>query len=174
MPGSPGAERVSGLQPERVGIGEYVVRTIEEAPGGLAIYGLGSCVAVFIHSSGAQLGALAHILLPEPSGDPPPSGGDAFAAIAIPAMVEALREVGCRRRELRAKVTGGAHMFSFGASECETLGERNIRAALQALSKESIDVAGMDIGGSHGRTLVADLASGAVRITSLSREMKEI
>jgi chemotaxis protein CheD len=168
---------VSARQPERVGIGEHIVRTWQEAPGGLAIYGLGSCVAVFIHWSGARaggLGGLAHILLPEPPRDAPPSGGGAFAAIAIPAMVEALRGLGCRRRELRAKVTGGAHMFSFGASERETLGERNIRAALQALSKESIVVAGMDIGGSYGRTLVADLTSGAVRITSLKREMKEI
>jgi len=171
---------VSARQPERVGIGEYLVRTWQEAPGGLAIYGLGSCVAVFIHRSGARgggaggNGGLAHILLPEPPRDAPPSGGGAFAALAIPAMVEALRGLGCRRRELRAKVTGGAHMFSFGASERETLGERNIRAALQALSKESIVVAGMDIGGSYGRTLVADLTSGAVRITSLKREMKEI
>jgi len=161
-------------KPERVGIGEYVVRTFEEAPGGLAIYGLGSCVAVFIHRPGVRLGALAHILLPEPPGEPPPSGGGAFAAIAIPAVVDALRSLGCRRRELRAKVTGGAHMFSFGASERETLGERNIRAALQALAKESIEVAGMDVGGSYGRALLADLASGAVRITSLKREMKEI
>jgi len=112
---------VTVRQPERVGIGEYVVGTRQEAPDGLAIHGLASCVAVFIHRSGARLGGLAHILAPEPPCDPPPSGGGAFADIAIPAMVEALRG-----------------------------------------------------GGSYGRTLLADLASGAVRITSLRREMKEL
>ena len=173
-------------QPVRVGIGEYVVRTIAQAPDGLAIYGLGSCVAVFLHRPGGatatdggvggpgKIGGLAHILLPAPHGRIPPSGGGAFASLAIPALVQELCALGCHRRELRAKVTGGSHMFSFGATERETLGERNIRAALQALSKESIDVAGMDVGGSWGRTVVADLATGAVRISSLRRDAKEI
>ncbi|MBI3447797.1 MAG: chemotaxis protein CheD [Acidobacteria bacterium] len=160
---------------ERVRMGEILVR---EAPAQLAIYGLGSCVAVFIHEPGRKLAGLAHILLPAPAsrgaaGPAAPTGK--FADTAIPAILEAIREMGGHPASCVAKVAGGAHMFAATPStDRETLGERNIRAALEALAHHGVEIAGMDIGGSYGRTIVADAGSGDLTITSLKREAKKI
>jgi len=160
---------------ERVRMGEILVR---EAPAQLAIYGLGSCVAVFIHDPARKIAGLAHILLPAPI----PRGAGAaegptgkYAGTAIPAILEAIRGLGGRPESCVAKVAGGAHMFAATPStDRETLGERNIRAALEALARHGIEIAGMDIGGSYGRTVVADAGSGAVTVTSLKRDAKKI
>ncbi len=157
---------------ERVRMGEFLVR---EAPARLAIYGLGSCLAIFLHERERRIGALAHILLPAPLPDAPRGPAGKYADTAIAAMLGQILQMGGQRECLVAKVAGGAHMFGASAApERETLGERNLRAALEGLRRESVEVVGMDIGGSYGRTVVADASTGTVRITSLKREPKEI
>lgn len=157
-----------------VRMGEYAVCRDEEAPAGLTIRGLGSCVAIFVCERQGRAGALAHVLLPEPADGSPLTAAGRFAPTALAAVLDGLFQLGCRRDELFAKVVGGAHMFTSAVSEVETLGERNIRAALQALERESIEVTAMDIGGSYGRTLHARIATGRILVTSLRREPREI
>jgi chemotaxis protein CheD len=153
-------------------MGEFLVR---EAPAQLAIYGLGSCIAIFVHEPERRIGGLAHVLLPAPLPGAPRGPAGKYADTAIAAIVGQLLELGGRRESLVAKVAGGAHMFAAApVPERETLGERNIRAALEGLRRGGLEVAGMDIGGAYGRTVVADVATGILRITSLKREPKEI
>lgn len=160
------------LAAERVRMGEFLVR---EAPARLAIYGLGSCLAIFLHETERRIGALGHILLPAPLPDAPRGPAGKYADTAIAAMLGQILQMGGRQECLVAKVAGGAHMFGASAApERETLGERNLRAALEGLRRESVEVMGMDIGGSYGRTVVADTSTGVVRITSLKREPKDI
>jgi chemotaxis protein CheD len=141
----------------------------------MAIFGLGSCVAVFTWEPGMKIGALAHVLLPAPLPDQPRGPAGKYADTAIAAILGGTLEIGGRRERMVAKVVGGAHMFGPSPTpDRETLGERNLRAVLEGLRREGIELAGMDIGGSYGRTLVADTSSGIVRITSLKREPKEI
>lgn len=158
--------------PERVRMGEFLVRP---APARLVIYGLGSCVAIFLHEPGRLLGGLAHVLLPSSAAGAGRGPAGKYAETAVAAMIGEILEAGGRRDRLVAKVAGGAHMFSApGVSERETLGERNIRAALESLGREGVEVGGLDIGGSYGRTVLADASSGILRITSLKRDPKEI
>jgi len=154
-------------------MGEFLVRA---APARLAIYGLGSCLAIFIYEKERRIAALAHVLLPSPLPDAPRGPAGKYADTAIAAILEQILQMGGRRTGLIAKVAGGAHMFGSGANaaERETLGERNLRAALQGLKREGLELAGMDIGGSYGRTIVADAATGKILITSLKRAPKEI
>lgn len=168
-----GSDSVSLLA---VGMGEYLVRREREAPTGLIIKGLGSCVAVFLHEPACRLGGLAHILLPEPMDGSPLIAPGRFVPTAVAGMLDMIFAKGGRRHHLTAKVAGGSNMFAYahGAVRRETLGDRNIRAALDVLTRESIPVSGIDIGGRHGRTLTADIGTGTVRITSLTREPKEI
>ena len=157
---------------ERVRMGEFLVR---EAPAHLAIYGLGSCVAIFVYGTDKRIAGLAHVLLPAPAAGSPRGPAGKYADTAIAAIVGQILEIGGRRDRLIAKVAGGAHMF--GASpvaDRETLGERNIRAALEGLRSNGLEVAGMDIGGSYGRTILAEAETGLLRITSLKREPKLI
>jgi len=154
-------------------MGEVLVRA---APARLAIYGLGSCLAIFVYETDKRIAGLAHVLLPSPLPDAPRGPAGKYADTAIAAMVGQILQEGGRRGSLVAKVAGGAHMFGGAANvpEKETLGERNLRAALQGLKREGLELAGMDIGGSYGRTIVADAATGKILITSLKRAPKEI
>jgi len=157
---------------DRVRMGEFLVR---ESPSQLAIYGLGSCVAIFLHETDRRIAALAHVLLPAPAAGTPRGPAGKYADTAIAAMLGQILEVGGRRDRLIAKVAGGAHMFAASpVSDRETLGERNIRAALEGLRRQGLEVAGLDIGGSYGRTVIADAESGLLRVTSLKRDPKEI
>ena len=153
-------------------MGEFLVR---EAPARLAIYGLGSCVAIFIYETERRFAALAHVLLPAHAQGMPRGPAGKYADTAVAAILGDILELGGSRERLVAKVAGGAHMFAATPSaERETLGERNIRAALESLGRNGVEIAGMDIGGSYGRTIVADAATGMLRITSLKRELKQI
>ena len=157
---------------ERVRMGEFLLR---EAPARMVIYGLGSCIAIFVYETRKRLAALAHVLLPAPLPGSPRGPAGKYADTAVAAILGQIFEAGGRRENLIAKVAGGAHMFGgTSESERETLGERNLRAALEALRREGIEIAGMDIGGSYGRTVHADAATGVLTITSLKRAPKEI
>ncbi len=157
---------------ERVRMGEFLVR---EAPAQLAIYGLGSCIAIFIFETERRIAALAHVLLPAPAAGSPRGPAGKYADTAIAAILGSILEMGGRRELLVAKVAGGAHMFAASpVTDRETLGERNIRAALEGLRREGLEVAGLDIGGAYGRTVVADASTGRLRITSLKRDPKDI
>lgn len=171
----PGRDATPALQPVRVRMGDLVVLRREQAPYGLSICGLGSCVAVFIYEKQLlRVGGMAHVLLPEPTKRSPLTSPGKFAPTAVAALVDRMLQHGVRRDHLIAKVAGGAHMFAFSAPERETLGERNIRATLEALDREGIELIGMDVGGSSGRTVLASISTGIVRITSLKRQLKEL
>lgn len=160
------------LAVERVRMGEFMVR---EAPAQLAIYGLGSCVAIFVYETERKIAALSHVLLPSCAPNAPRGPAGKYADTAVAAIIGQILERGGAREKLIAKVAGGAHMFSATPSgDRETMGERNIRAALGALQRHGVEVVGMDIGGAYGRTVLADAVTGRVRITSLKREPKEI
>ena len=93
-------------EPERVGIGQI---RVAQPPERLAVYGLGSCVVVYLHDPRSHRGALAHVLLP----GPPPARASAetrlkYALPAVRALVQELAEDAATRRGLVAKIVGGA------------------------------------------------------------------
>jgi chemotaxis protein CheD len=160
-----GAARVEGdTTPTRaLRAGDLVVA---RAPARLAIHGLGSCVAVFVYDPQARVGGLAHVLLPSPPAGAS-DGAGRYATTAVAAIVEESIRLGARRAVLLAKVTGGARMFTIDAeSPRATVGDKNVEAALRALHEMGIDVAGTDVGGGRGRTIVADLSDGTLTITT--------
>lgn len=144
---------------------------IAAAPGRLAIHGLGSCVAVFIYDPQARMGGLAHILLPAPpdgAGDPGPERVGRYATTAVAAMIAESIRRGARRSALLAKVTGGSRMFACDSgSPRATVGDKNVRAALGALEAHGVRVMARDVGGTTGRSVVADLADGRLIIKTV-------
>ena len=90
-------------------------------------------------------------------------------------MIAALKERGARRARLIAKVAGAAQMFQYERrTEEQTVGARNLKATLEALEDLNISVAASDTGGSYGRTLVVDAATGKIHIRAVRVEEKEI
>lgn len=149
----------------RVGISEY---RIARAPTMLVTYGLGSCLGITLYDPLLQMGGLAHTLLPLHR----PGGGEnrpsKFVDTAISLMTAELTAAGAARERLAAKIFGGANMFAPATgSNSESIGARNARTARQTLERLGIPLLAEEVGGSHGRTVELDLATGRVMVRSV-------
>jgi chemotaxis protein CheD len=157
-------------EPLTVSIGEF---HLAAAPQRLAIYGLGSCIAVLLHDARARLSCLGHILLPQPRADELHRPPGRFASTAVPAMLEALCAHGARRNRVLAKVAGGAQMFQYERPpDLHSVGKRNLEAALTALQQLAIQVDAEDTGGTHGRTVLVEAGSGRMEVRALRVTVK--
>ncbi len=87
-----------------------------------------------------------------------------YADSSIMIMVDELLEMGASRGRLRAKMAGGAQMFSFISSDTLNIGKRNSDAARATLRGENIPLLAEDVGGIRGRTVTFNPANGVYRI----------
>ena len=129
---------------------------------------LGSCVGVVLYDRVAKLGGLAHIVLPSSRGAIDHPGK--YADTAIPAMIADLdRRLGGKARlRLIAKLVGGANMFQIDPSLRDNavlnIGQQNQQAIERILTDLMIPTLARDLGGTSGRRLTLDTASGIVTI----------
>ncbi len=129
---------------------------------------LGSCVGIVLYDRVARLGSLGHIVLPDSHGVTDQPGK--YADTAIPGMIADLdrRLGGSARPRLCAKLAGGASMFQLSSIDPATsalnIGTRNCEAIERILADLRIPVLARDLGGSTGRRLTLDTASGTVTI----------
>lgn len=142
----------------------------------LVTLGLGSCVAILLHDPVARIGGLAHVLLPMPEAATEPENPAKFASTAVRHLVELMRPMGAEHGRLTGRLVGGASMFATLMSQGGRLhtGERNVRAAREALSAERIPLHGEEVGREHGRSVYFHPASGRVRVTSYQFEEIEL
>src|SRR5699024_8941830 len=93
----------------KVGIADLQV-TI--APNRLKTSGLGSCVGVVIYDQ--NIAGLAHVMLPDSTASKKSNQNVMkYADTAIDLMLKKLVSQGAKKSRLKAKLAGGAHMFSF-------------------------------------------------------------
>jgi chemotaxis protein CheD len=143
----------------KVSIAEYAVAS----EGLLTTSGLGSCLGIAIYDPGRPVASLAHPMLPRRNGDDtkPP---ERFVDSGIDAVIEALGDAGADESSLRAKMTGGATVVDFGSESGDSIGDRNVAAARETFDDRGIDLVAEDVGGSFGRTMRVDAATGAVTV----------
>lgn len=147
-----------------VRMAEYAVG---RSPDILLTVGLGSCLGVALYDSSTKIGGLVHIMLPENTKNKKPFK---YADTAIPLLIEKMIEEGAARDKIRAKVVGGAHMFSgIDVSPGLRIGERNIKAVHEILKREKIRVTGSDTGENFGRTMEFHTSDGRVSVRSYKR-----
>jgi chemotaxis protein CheD len=76
-----------------------------------------------------------------------------------------MEDNGCRKRNLIAKIAGGASMFNFSdKSIISDIGKRNAESVKIALEKASIPILAEDTGGNKGRTMIVDSNDGLVTL----------
>jgi len=127
---------------------------------------LGSCVAVLLVDGVRRIGGASHYLLPFDAGGSLATAR--FGTVAISMLVEQMLALGSRRRDLVAKVFGGAATLRSGdGSRGPTLGEKNIEVAQRRLDEEDIPVVAQDVGGIVGRKVVFFTDEGHVWIKKL-------
>ena len=132
---------------------------IEEGDVKLAAYGVGSCIVIMLYDDTRKVGGLAHCLLP--------FGGDSslkYPRNAIAEMVKQMSEKGVLKKNIVAKIVGGATMFE--GFERHAIGKRNVIKAREELNRLDIPIIAEDVFGNWGRSISFNLESGDVRVRS--------
>lgn len=139
-----------------VGIGEVKISRV----GILKTIGLGSCVGIAIYDPKMRVGGLAHAMLPKSNGHKTAKYVDS----AIEIMIENLSSLGCERKNMVAKFTGGAQIFKHLTLESLRIGDRNIEAVRETLRSYGIRIVSEDVGGSLGRTIYFFVSDGRLLV----------
>lgn len=126
---------------------------------------LGSCVAVCLWDEARRFGGMTHFILPHEVGNGVSS--PRFGNVAIRLVLDGLTGLGSRRRDLRAKLFGGASIHGAASGSALALGERNVEAARNALERVEIRVVAEDVGGTKGRKIRFETGVGNVWVKTL-------
>lgn len=157
-----------------VGLGELKVGT---RPGQILVcYGLGSCIGLALYDRVANVGVLAHVVLPDSGlNRGPVTLPGKFADTAIPAALSELVKAGGSRSRVSVRIAGGARMLNvIGAGSKLDIGARNSEAVRAALQKEGLTLAVEDTGGSYGRTLQLFVGTGRLLVSTVGRGEHEL
>jgi len=151
----------------RVKVADCAVARDEQT---LITIGLGSCVAIVLYDARARVGGLAHTLLPDESMARDRSNPAKFPASAVALLLAEMTRLGADARRVRAKLVGGASMFSSLLPKGSiNIGDRNITAARQALGRNGVPIDAEDVGSDHGRSVHFHVADGRVEVRSLKK-----
>lgn len=139
-------------RPVSVGLGE--VHVSHDPQEQLCVYGLGSCVAVFLYAQAGPLVGLAHVVLPRSPGSGAADGVEPgrYADRAVPLLVAELAHAGVRQGALRAAIAGGAAVLGFTSA----IGEQNVQAVRDQLQHFGIPIEQENVGGQRGRSVLFD------------------
>jgi chemotaxis protein CheD len=100
-----------------------------------------------------------HYMLPFWNGDGLAS--PKYGNISIEALVENMIQMGSRQKDLVAKIFGGAHQFSRTHASV-AVGDRNIQVAETMLKTYNIPIVALSVGGTQGRKISFNTATGVV------------
>ncbi len=134
---------------------------------------LGSCVSVCLYDPEAKVGGMSHIMLPEKKQDSPAL--KKYADTAIPLLISEMEKQNAERKNITAKIIGGAKMFDVVENSIMgEIGRKNIKRVREILIDFEIPVVSEDTGGDYGRTVDFHLETGEVRVRTMGKEEKVI
>ncbi len=141
----------------------------------LVTVGLGSCVAILLYDSAAEVGGLAHVLLPSPALTRSVDNPAKFPQTAIPRLLEEMAARGANARRVTARLAGGASMFaSLSAPGTIQMGERNVVASRQVLHTHGVPIVAESVGGEYGRTVRLHVTGGRIDVSSVAHGVQPL
>ena len=159
------------MQEVIVGVSSYYVA---RNPSTLSCLGLGSCLAIALHDPVRHIGGLSHAMLPNYNEGKDKKNPSKYVDTSIYIMVDEIVSLGGKRSSLKAKIVGGAQMFTFISPDTMDIGKRNIQVAKETFKKERIPLIAKEIGGRRGRTIHFDLKTGKIEVKVQGLEPKVI
>ena len=132
---------------------------------------LGSCVAVCLYDTRQRFGGMNHFMLPLWNGTGLAS--PKFGNIAIQQLVTKMENLGSDRKDLIAKVFGGAAVLEV-SSEFFNVGSRNADVALAELAAQGIKVVASSIKGDKARKIIFNTFTGEVRQKYIEKRAKNL
>lgn len=132
---------------------------------------LGSSLAICMYDQERRIGGMVHTLLPwkrqEVSGE---GDGLRYVDTSVQVLCDTMVSRGACRQNLRAKLAGGARIFSFSREEGRReVGTENILCARQKLQELGIPVVSEDTGENYGRSVYFHSDDGRLEIETVNR-----
>ena len=145
------------------------------APKRLITRALGSCLGITFYNPEKKAGAMAHPMLPDIDKAKMKSNPNRYVNSVIIRTLDEMEKLGVLKSGLEIKIFGGAHMFSFIASDSLlNVGEKNIEIAKELLGKLGLKIIAEEVGGTFGRTIELNLENGKVFVDTVSWGRKEV
>ena len=146
------------------------------APVKLITLGLGSCIGLVVYDSTAKIAGMAHIMLPNSRGLMGSEKVGKFADTAVPKIIDDMIRLGAVKNRIRAKIAGGAQMFSLPGMSADflTVGAKNVSETTMRLRSMGIALAAADTGGNKGRTIEFSTSNWMLKVKTLGKGVKEI
>jgi chemotaxis protein CheD len=149
---------------------------VSKHPATLITLGLGSCIGLVIFDQISRTAGMVHIMLPDSrdvKNNPKPGK---FADTAVPLLLDELQKLGVNKSQLRAKMAGGAQMFSIPGKDSAifSVGNRNVEATLKYLNAEGVKLLASDTGGSKGRSIEFSTETLKFIVKTLGSGIKEL
>lgn len=109
---------------------------------------LGSCVGVAVYDRKAEVGGLAHFLLPEPTGMDCFWQPETYAATGLPLFLEALEMTGASLANMEVVVAGGALVGALSESDLHLdIGGRTADVVEKLLTRKGVPIISQETGG---------------------------
>ena len=130
---------------------------------------LGSCISVCLWDTVLKFGGMNHYLLPFWNGEGLTSSK--YGNIAIEKLIDKMCASGSVKKNLQAKIFGGAQQFNLDNESTFKIGETNISLAFSKLGQESIPVVKYSVGGSRGRKIIFITGTGEILMKYVGYEL---
>lgn len=170
--GAGNARAGNGETPLNQTIGISEMKISVERDDVLVTYSLGSCVGLSLFDPVAGVGGMIHCMLPLSKIDLAKAQARPcmFTDTGVPALLQAVFNLGAERRNLVAKVAGASSLLD--EKGLFKIGERNYTVLRKVLWKNNILIAAEDVGGTTARTMSLYMADGRTTIKSNGREVE--
>jgi chemotaxis protein CheD len=130
---------------------------------------LGSCVAACIRDPARGSAGMNHFMLPEHNSDEDASSLR-YGLFAMESLINEFIKHGSQRRDLEAKIFGGAAVVDVISRE---IGAQNAAFAVDYLKREGIRTTAMDLGGIAPRRVLFYVEDGRVLVKYLWRRAND-
>ena len=132
---------------------------------------LGSCVAIMFYDKVKKVKGMNHFLLPTTNS----SNDDMkYGLYSVEAMLNEMYKLGCDKKNMTAKISGGADIMQLNVSSF-SIGHRNVEFAKDFCKSEGFELISEHTRGEHGRLiLLADAFQTFIKVTQKSETDNKI
>lgn len=145
------------------------------SPDSIITLGLGSCVGIILYDPGKKIAGMLHAMLPDSTKIRNNGSREKFVDTGITDLLAKLEGAGATKRNLVAKIAGGAQMFAFQSNnEVGRIGDKNVEASRTILKSLGIPIIAEDTGEDYGRTVEFFPETGEYHIRAVGKSVKVI
>lgn len=139
-------------------------------PDAITTLGLGSCVGVVLYDPTKKICGMVHVMLPDSTKIKNNENIAKFADTGIEELLKRIVALGANRKNIVAKIAGGAQMFAFKSdNDMLRVGDRNVEATKAKLKQLQIPLLAEDTGKNSGRTIEFYPESGELLVKSVGK-----